>query len=107
MGCCGAATVVVEPVPTAVSPPTGSSETSSRSSQSLMSSSSGPLLSFAALAAASWLLFNDYMDYGRGLHPFLPWPGLEAYAGGVAVGLSLASLALAVAWPSWLGRARS
>ncbi len=57
-----------------------------------------------AVLAASWLLFNDYADYGRGLHPFLPWPGLERYAGTAAVTLSLASLALAVAWPRWLGR---
>lgn len=56
-------------------------------------------------AAAAWLLFNDYMDYVRGFHPFLPWPGpgAEVYAGGVAVALSLFALAAALAWPHKIG----
>lgn len=44
-------------------------------------------------AAGAWLLFNDYMDYVRGFHPFLPVPGAEGWAGGTAVVLSCLAMA--------------
>lgn len=44
------------------------------------------------LAAAAWLFFNDYMDYVRGLHPFLPVPEATGWAGGSAVALSALAL---------------
>lgn len=51
------------------------------------------------LAAAAWLLFNDYMDYARGFHPYLPVPGPGAvvFAGAAAVVLSLVALGIGLA----------
>lgn len=47
------------------------------------------------LAAGAWLLFNDYMDYVRGFHAYLPLPGrgAEAFAAAAAVILSLVAVA--------------
>ncbi|MBX6377190.1 MAG: DUF1405 domain-containing protein [Clostridia bacterium] len=45
-----------------------------------------------ALAAAAWLLFNDYMDYVHGFHPVLPEPAIEPLVATWAVGLTLLAL---------------
>lgn len=45
----------------------------------------------AGLAAWSWFLFNDFMDYIWGTHPILPDPGQIVYVRGVAVFTSLAA----------------
>lgn len=53
----------------------------------------------AALGAGLWMVFNDYMDYGRGLHPYLYMAGQEQFAMYLAFGLTaLAVLLLLRAW---------
>ncbi len=54
-----------------------------------------PLL--PGLAAAAWLFLNDYADYRKGLHPFLPLPEAVSFAGLAAVLLSAAALAVFLA----------
>lgn len=50
---------------------------------------------------ALWLVLNDIVDYGLGLHPYLFQPGQEGLALYTATGISLATiiyLALAIKW---------
>lgn len=43
----------------------------------------------AGLAAGVWFVFNDYMDYVHGTHPFLPNPDQIGYVRTIAVFTSL------------------
>jgi len=43
----------------------------------------------APVVLGLWMLFNDYLDYGWGLHPYLFAPGQDALALVTAVGLSI------------------
>lgn len=60
----------------------------------------------AALLAFGLLLFNDYVDYAWGLHPFLPLAGQEGLAGAVAFLMTAVSLITygALAWRKGAGR---
>jgi uncharacterized membrane protein YpjA len=44
----------------------------------------------AAIGVSAWLLFNDFMDYFLGLHPYLYYSGQEPVASVSAWGLSAA-----------------
>ncbi|MBI2874103.1 MAG: DUF1405 domain-containing protein [Firmicutes bacterium] len=46
------------------------------------------------LVAGAWLLFNDYMDYFRLFHPDLPQDALFQFSKWIAIGLSLAAVAV-------------
>ncbi len=46
----------------------------------------------AGAAAWAWFLFNDYMDYFQGTHPYLPDPSQIGYVRGVAYFTSLAAI---------------
>lgn len=46
------------------------------------------------LAAGAWLLFNDLVDYGLGLHPTLPMSGQEGFAAAAAFLLTPAAVLL-------------
>lgn len=48
-----------------------------------------PLPARAVTGALLWMVFNDYMDYFRGLHPYLFAPGQEVFAFWLAAGLTL------------------
>lgn len=55
-----------------------------------------PLPAGAVLGAGLWMTFNDYMDYGRGYHPYLYMAGQEAFAALLAVGLTALGAALLI-----------
>lgn len=60
--------------------------------QALLYAFTHPPRAFPVALAGAWLFLNDYLDYGRGLHPFLPAPGSEAFAGMLAVTFSFVAL---------------
>ncbi len=55
----------------------------------------------AVLGVSLWVIFNDYMDYGRGLHPYLYMGGQEFFAMLLAFGLTV--LAVLMLIRSWAG----
>ncbi|SFG62505.1 Uncharacterized membrane protein YpjA [Desulfotomaculum arcticum] len=55
-----------------------------------------PLPVYAVVGTAGWMALNDYMDYVRGLHPYLFAPGQEAAALGLAAGLTVLSVILLI-----------
>ncbi|SFR03401.1 DUF1405 domain-containing protein [Desulfoscipio geothermicus] len=58
-----------------------------------------PVPGRALLGASLWMIFNDYMDYFRGLHPYLFSPLQENFALWLAAGLTIvAFIALVRAW---------
>lgn len=46
-----------------------------------------------------WFLLNDYFDYGRGTHPYLPAPQYESFAAVVAVAMTLLAQAIVLFLP--------
>lgn len=56
------------------------------------------------LVAGAWLVFNDYMDYVRGLHPTLPVPEAVGLIGWLAVALSVLAFFTVWAWGKGRGR---
>ncbi len=51
-----------------------------------------PLPGRAVLGASLWMVYNDYMDYIRGLHPYLFAPQQESFAMFLAGGLTLLAI---------------
>jgi uncharacterized membrane protein YpjA len=50
------------------------------------------------VGAGAWLLFNDYMDYAHGFHPFLPFnrhiPSIQVYTPALTILVTVALLFL-------------
>ncbi|MDN5361247.1 MAG: hypothetical protein PWP70_294 [Moorella sp. (in: firmicutes)] len=66
-----------------------------------------PVVPWQLGVIAMWLIINDFVDYGVGLHPYLFLPGQEDLALVTAGAISLAAilyLVLRIKWPSRAGK---